>query len=494
MTFPMDTTLSVPPRPNHVSIQPSNNTPIMIINTRSRNHTRIPFYTHGRTRLSGPLNDFGQPLYRIGLRKTVDYNSSALLMLENRIWQRNYRDRHFLQPDSLYTPQLLPPQCYVDNDKSSITNTLVKTVSNKVQCSVICVAWTPHGRRLISGSTNGKLTLWNGLTFNFESVIAAHDSPIRSMVYSHNGKWVITGEHNGFIKYWQPNMLNIAMLKAHNEPIRGISFCPSDEKFASCSDDGTIVIWDFLTKNDENHIISNGVNCIDWHPFKGVLISGGKDIQYPITLWDPKTGKSALTLHGTSKIIDIKWNANGNWVLSASQDNLLKLYDIRKFSYEVQTFSGHKKEVSSIAWHPFHENLFCSGDSNGDILFWNEGNDNYIASIRQAHNSIIWALAWNPIGQVLCSGSNNSTCKFWTRKKPGYDITPKHHSINKVSRIFKTENEKDSNKLLFERCYTIPFLDDAPTCSISPTAEETIRVQPITQTRPIPDDFKKTVV
>lgn len=492
MTFPMDTSLPVPLRPNRVSIRSSNNTPIELINTRSKKDTRTPSYTHGlRLNKSPELVDLGQPLKKFGLRKTVDYNSSALLMLKNRIWQRDYRDRPFLQPDNLYTPQLLPPQCYVDNYASSITTALVKTVSNKVRCSVVCVAWTPHGRRLISGASSGKLTLWNGLTFNFESIIPAHNSSIRSMVYSHNGKWVTTGEHNGFIKYWQPNMINVAMIEAHNKPISGISFCPSDEKFATCSDDGTIVIWDFLTKKYENQFTSFDVNCIDWHPFKSVLISGSKDVQQSITLWDPKTGKSSLTLHGhTNTIMDIKWNANGNWVLSSSRDCLVKLYDIRKFSYEVQTFKGHKKEVSSIAWHPFHENLFCSGDSNGDILFWNEGIDNYIASLHRAHSSFVWALAWNPLGEVLCSGSNDSTCKFWTRNRPGDNMISKHHSINKVSSILKTEKEKDSDKSLFNRCSTIPFLDDAPTCSISSTAEEK-SVKPITQTRPILDDFKK---
>lgn len=71
--------------------------------------------------------------------------------------------------------------------------------------------------------------------------------------------------------------------------------------------------------------------------------------------------------------MDVKWNNNGNWFVTASRDHLLKLFDIRNVNTEVQVFRGHKKEASSVAWHPIHEGLFCSGGSDGAILFWHVG-------------------------------------------------------------------------------------------------------------------------
>jgi polyadenylation factor subunit 2 len=43
------------------------------------------------------------------------------------------------------------------------------------------VQWTPEGRRLITGSHSGEFTLWNGLTFNFETILQAHDDSLRVM-------------------------------------------------------------------------------------------------------------------------------------------------------------------------------------------------------------------------------------------------------------------------------------------------------------------------
>jgi polyadenylation factor subunit 2 len=66
--------------------------------------------------------------------------------------------------------------------------------------------------------------LWNGLAFNFETILQAHDNAIRAMTWTHNENWMVTGDHGGEIKYWQPNMNNVKAFAAHKEAIRDISF------------------------------------------------------------------------------------------------------------------------------------------------------------------------------------------------------------------------------------------------------------------------------
>jgi polyadenylation factor subunit 2 len=136
----------------------------------------------------------------------------------------------------------------------------VKTATNKMRCPIFALAWTPEGRRLITGASSGEFTLWNGLTFNFETILQAHDSPVRSMVWSHNDQWMVTGDHGGYIKYWQSNMNNVKMFQAHKEPVRCISFSSTDQKFASCSDDGTVRVWDFFTCTEERVLRGHGMN------------------------------------------------------------------------------------------------------------------------------------------------------------------------------------------------------------------------------------------
>merc|ERR1712154_694523 len=74
-----------------------------------------------------------------------------------------------------------------------------------------------------------------------------------------------------------------------------------------------------------------------------------------------------------STVMDCSWNKNGNWLLTASRDHLLELFDIRNLKEEMQTFRGHKKEVSCVQWHPVHEGMFASGGNDGSIMYWNVG-------------------------------------------------------------------------------------------------------------------------
>lgn len=53
----------------------------------------------------------------------------------------------------------------------------------------------------------------------------AHDISVRTMVWSHNDSWMVTGDHGGYVKYWQSNMNNVKMYQAHKEAIRGIRYC-----------------------------------------------------------------------------------------------------------------------------------------------------------------------------------------------------------------------------------------------------------------------------
>ncbi|CAJ0640839.1 7504_t:CDS:2 [Entrophospora sp. SA101] len=337
-------------------------------------------------------------------RRTVDYNCSIGKYL-----------------------QLLPPLAYPNNPVNAIATKYVHTSTNKNRYPVNVVRWTPEGRRLITGLSSGEFTLWNGLTFNFETILQAHESAVRAMKWSHNDNWMVTADHKGIIKYWQSNMNNLKMIEGHKEAIRDLSFSPSDTKFATCSDDGTIKIWDFNEGIEEKTLSGHGwdVKTVDWHPYKSLLASGSKDNL--IKFWDPKSGKNIDTLHGhKNMILGLQWNKNGNWLGTAAKDQLVKVYDIRMMK-DLQTFRGHNKEVCSISWHPFHERLVVTGGSDGCLMFWLVGQESVVEIVEFAHDQNVWSLDWHPIGHILVSGSNDHSTRFWTRAHPGDTVQDKYH-------------------------------------------------------------------
>lgn len=181
---------------------------------------------------------------------------------------------------------------------SNITSHFAHASTNKMRCPINVIAWTPEGRRLITGASTGEFTLWSGYAFNFETIQQAHDEPVRAMVWSHNDTFMVTADQGGVVKYWQENMNNLKAFEGHSACVRELSFSPSDLKFSSCGDDGTVKIWDFETCQTEKELTGHGsdVRCCDWHPYSSLVASGAKD--FLVKLWDAKSGDNVVTLHG----------------------------------------------------------------------------------------------------------------------------------------------------------------------------------------------------
>lgn len=61
---------------------------------------------------------------------------------------------------------------------------------------------------------------------------------------------------------------------------------------------------------------------------------------------DPLSLLFSLRHAHKNTVMEVKWNLNGNWLLTASRDHLCKLFDIRNLKEELQVFRGHKKEAT----------------------------------------------------------------------------------------------------------------------------------------------------
>jgi polyadenylation factor subunit 2 len=55
------------------------------------------------------------------------------------------------------------------------------------------------------------------MMFNFETILQAHDEGVRTLKWTENGDWLLSGDSAGIIKYWQPNMNNVKVLYAHRD-------------------------------------------------------------------------------------------------------------------------------------------------------------------------------------------------------------------------------------------------------------------------------------
>ena len=356
------------------------------------------------------------------IRRTVDLNGPLLEYREasRLIDAPTHQQTPQLRGTGMASLRMLPPSAYVHK---SVTNAAIKfacVAPSKTRSSVNASAWFPDGRRCLTATQAGEFCMWGGQTFQFETIIQAHETPIRDMVFTRNGNFLVSGDDAGNVRYWKPNLELVKSTSAHQESVRQIAFAKTDLKFATASDDGTVRVWDFARVTSDHVLSGHGgdVKSVDWHPRSSLLVSGSKDSI--VKLWDARAGASVGTLHGhKATITATRFNAiNGNWILTASRDQTCKLFDVR-MQAEIATFVGHGSDITQVAWHPLQEDVFVSGGHDGSMCFWLAGSDSYVEKVPGVHDGTIYTFGWNPAGHLLVSGGGDAATKFWCRGRPG---------------------------------------------------------------------------
>lgn len=256
----------------------------------------------------------------------------------------------------------------------------------------------------------------------------------------------MSADHDGAVKYWQPNFNNVKVIQAHNDPIRDLAFSPNDGKFVTACDDGSLKIFDFAAGIEESVLTGHNwdAKSVDWHPTKGLLVSGSKDHQ--VKLWDPRTGRCLTTLHGHKNTISKTAfePTRGQLLATCARDKTARVFDLRMMR-DVCLLRGSEQDISTLTWHPFIPSLLTTGGSEGSILHYLLDEPNpppgiipsllpydspdpsnapaqtiYPAhKVQYAHDFAVWSLDWHPIGHILASGSNDRVTRFWTRPRPG---------------------------------------------------------------------------
>lgn len=348
-----------------------------------------------------------------------------------------------VEPEVSHMVDFLPPMAYRDKPAMGLHTKFVHLSANKAKHAIHSIKWTPEGRRILVASHSGEFTLWNGMTFNFETIMQAHDDAIFSLDYSPNGEWLLSADQEGTIKYWLPNFNNVNILpKAHNDGIRDLKFSPNSSKFVSCSDDATLKIWNFNNGVEERVFQGHhwDVKSCDWHSQLGLVVSGSKDNL--MKLWDPRVSTCLSTLHGFKHTVtQTRFQPGGTKRLLAacSRDRSTRVFDLRMMQ-DIHVIRSHDADLSSLAWNPVHEGTFTTGGYDGSMNQYilgralpveepsqdrpavsttlNNTSIDPAHSIPFAHEKSINSIDYHPLGHLLSTAGADRSVRFWSRARP----------------------------------------------------------------------------
>ncbi|CAG8461286.1 15096_t:CDS:2 [Funneliformis mosseae] len=240
--------------------------------------------------------------------------------------------------------------------------------------------------KLITGSMDGTVKIWNYYTGQCLRTFP-HTSGIVSLHF--DDLFLASGSTDHIIKVWNFASCECFVFKGHTDCVNRVVIYKQSQ-LLSCSDDLTIRIWDLKTKSctrvfDQNtHVAS--IQCIqpalrcNATPFnellgekkqrkdsdkvdEPVIVSGSLDST--IKMWSLETGQCIRTLFG---------HVEGVWslavdklrVVSGAHDKTVKIWD-QDSGECMHTLFGHTGAVNCVA---LSDTKIISGSEDSEIRIW----------------------------------------------------------------------------------------------------------------------------
>jgi WD40 repeat protein len=111
--------------------------------------------------------------------------------------------------------------------------------------------------------------------------------------------------------------------KGHTDDVNGVIHLPGGQWIMTCSDDGSLRIWDLQNEKQIGNDWRDGqsvINTIRLSPDGKKVVSGSDD--GVVRLWDADTGRVIAKWTGHKRrISSVCWNRDGGQVVSGSYDD-----------------------------------------------------------------------------------------------------------------------------------------------------------------------------
>ncbi|KIK53556.1 hypothetical protein GYMLUDRAFT_1025293 [Collybiopsis luxurians FD-317 M1] len=277
---------------------------------------------------------------------------------------------------------------------------------------VLSAAFSSDGTKVISGSHDATVRLWNALTGEQEMIMNGHTDYIYSVAFSPDDRKVVSGSKDKTVRMWDAVTGNTLMeMVGHTDEVYSVAFSPDGVKIVSGSADKTICIWDAGT--GEKLKLINGHSGTVWSVVFSLdgarLVSGSADDT--VCIWDAATGDNLLKMDGhINEVNSVAFSSDGTLVVSGSDDRTVRIWDTAS-GRQLKQMDGHSQRVWSADFSPDGSKIM-SGSVDQTIRIWDAIIGDQPKSV-DGHTDTVRSVAFSSDGSKIVSGSKDKTICTW---------------------------------------------------------------------------------
>jgi DNA-binding beta-propeller fold protein YncE len=266
----------------------------------------------------------------------------------------------------------------------------------------------------LSASVQGSLL--DVIRVNKEQNRLQFTSAVRSVVYSPDGKQIVSGSKDNMVRRWdavtgkplgQP-------LTGHTGGVWSVAYSPDGKQIVSGGGDNMVRRWDAATGKPLGQPLTghtSPVNSVAYSPDGKQIVSGSED--KTVRRWDAATGKPlGLPLTGhTNLVLSVAYSPDGKQIVSGSEDNTVRRWDAATDQPLGLPLIGHTEPVLSVVYSPDGKQI-VSSSKDKTVRRWDAATGQPLGQ-PLGHTGPVWSVVYSPDGKQIVSGSEDKTVRRW---------------------------------------------------------------------------------
>ena len=252
------------------------------------------------------------------------------------------------------------------------SGTLVREIGKPeaVRINVVAAAFSPEASQLLWARRSKIMpVLWDVESGRRIGVLSSrekgHNANIIAMTYSPDGRYIATGDSQGFVVIWnRADRSVVRRIKAHSGDARFLVFIPGKNELATAGVDGAVRLWGTTgtealatLQEPSDYAVTSLISSSDGQ----VLYAALEDMT--IKGWTVPMKRLRGTLDFNNRLINsIALSPDGDFMAIAQEDESIQLWDIHegKTSWKVELDGS----VTQVVFSPDGKRIYSTGGDN----------------------------------------------------------------------------------------------------------------------------------